>query len=168
PIGQFQFVGSLVSPLEVTVRRMDVCAGCTTHDCLRGNATQRGCETGLYLPRKVGNMNCTFCLDCVKACPHDNVGITIGAPGRDLVRDPIRSSLGRFSRRPDVAALALGFVVAAFTNAAPMVPSVPSALAVPVAALVFLPWLGMIVWAARGRGRAPSPSSPLLGRLGLA
>ena len=76
PIGQFQFVGSLVSPLEVTVRKPDVCARCTTHDCLRGNAAQRGCETGLYLPRKAGNMNCTLCLDCVKACPHDNVGIT--------------------------------------------------------------------------------------------
>ena len=38
PIGQFQFAGSLVSPLEVKVRQPEVCAGCTTHDCLRGNA----------------------------------------------------------------------------------------------------------------------------------
>ncbi len=38
PIGQFQFAGSLVSPLEVKVRQPDVCARCTTHDCLRGNA----------------------------------------------------------------------------------------------------------------------------------
>ena len=60
PIGQFQFVGSLVSPLEVTVRKPDVCASCTTHDCLRGNATQRGCETDLFLPRKAGNMDCTL------------------------------------------------------------------------------------------------------------
>ena len=42
------------------MREPDVCARCTTHDCLRGNATQRGCETGLYLPRKAGNMNCTL------------------------------------------------------------------------------------------------------------
>jgi len=153
PIGQFQFVGSLVSPLEVTVRKADVCAGCTTHDCLRGNAAQRGCETGLYLPRKAGNLNCTLCLDCVKACPHDNVGITIGAPGRDLVGDPMRSSLGRLSRRPDVAALALVFVVAAFTSAAAMVTPIGPGLAVPVAALVFVPWAGTMAWAARGRAR---------------
>ena len=34
---------------------------------------QRGCELGLFLPAKVGNIDCTFCLDCVQACPHDNI-----------------------------------------------------------------------------------------------
>ena len=75
PIGQFQFVASLVSPLEVKVRQPAVCADCKTHDCLRGNALQSGCETDLYLPRKSGNLDCTFCLDCVRACPHDNIGL---------------------------------------------------------------------------------------------
>ena len=30
-------------------------------------------SSGLYLPAKVGNIDCTFCLDCVHACPHDNI-----------------------------------------------------------------------------------------------
>ncbi len=121
PIGQFQFVASLVSPLEVKVRQPGVCASCKTHDCLRGNARQRGCETELYLPRKSGNLDCTFCLDCVRACPHDNVGIMAVAPGLDVVRDPQRASIGRLARRPDIAALGLVFVFAAFANAAMMV-----------------------------------------------
>jgi cytochrome c oxidase assembly factor CtaG len=121
PIGQFQFVASLVSPLEVKVREPGVCAGCKTHDCLRGNARQRGCEMDLYLPRKSGNLDCTFCLDCVRACPHDNVGIMTIAPGLDLIRDPKRASIGRLSRRPDIAALGLVFVFAAFANPAMMV-----------------------------------------------
>jgi cytochrome c oxidase assembly factor CtaG len=124
PIGQFQFVTSLVSPLEVKVREPDVCAGCKTHDCLRGNARQRGCEMDLYLPRKSGNFDCTFCLDCVRACPHDNVGVMAVPPGLDIVRDPQRASVGRFSRRPDIAALGLVFVFAAFANAAMMVGSI--------------------------------------------
>lgn len=66
-------------------------------------------------------MDCTFCLDCVKACPSDNVGILVIAPGRDLVRDPARSSLGRLSRRPDIAALALVLVFSAFVSAGAMV-----------------------------------------------
>jgi hypothetical protein len=66
-------------------------------------------------------MDCTFCLDCVKACPHDNIGILAIAPGRDLVDDPVRSSLGRFSRRLDMAALALVLVSSAFVSAAAMV-----------------------------------------------
>lgn len=120
PIGQFQFVTSLVSPLEVKVREAGVCATCQTHDCLRGNERQRGCEMGLHLPQKAGNLDCTFCLDCVRACPHDNIGLLAVAPGMTVVEDLPRSSLGRLSRRPDVAALALVLVFAAFTNAALM------------------------------------------------
>ena len=118
PIGQFQFVTSLVSPLEVRVREPGVCASCKTHDCLLGRKGRRGCELDLYLPRKSGNLDCTFCLDCVRACPHDNIGVMAVAPGMDIVRDPRRASVGRFSGRLDVAALALVFVFAAFANAA--------------------------------------------------
>jgi hypothetical protein len=121
PIGQFQFVASLVSPLEVKVREPGVCANCKTHDCLRGNRHHRGCQMDLYLPRKSGSLDCTFCLDCVRACPHDNVGVMAVPPGLTLVGDPLRSSVGRLSRRPDIAALALVFVFAAFANAALMV-----------------------------------------------
>jgi len=121
PIGQFQFVASLISPLEVKVREPSICARCKTHDCLRGNERQRGCEMALYLPRKSGNLDCTFCLDCARACPHDNVGVMTVAPGLDVVRDLQRSSIGRLSRRQDIAALGLIFVFAAFANAAFMV-----------------------------------------------
>ena len=36
-------------------------------------------------------MDCTFCLDCIHACPHDNVGILAVAPGKALWRDSFRS-----------------------------------------------------------------------------
>jgi polyferredoxin len=112
PIGQFQFASALVSPLEIKVRLPVVCASCTTHDCLRGNQQRRGCELDLYLPRKDGNLDCTFCLDCVQACPHDNVGLLAVPPG---------AALRRMTPRLDVAVLALVVVVAAFGSAAIMV-----------------------------------------------
>lgn len=121
PIGQFNFLASTLSPLEVRVKDQGACAACTTRDCLRGNATQRGCELELYLPRKAGNLDCTFCLDCVHACPHDNVGLLAVVPGADLTHDRRRSSLGRLAARPDVAALALVLVAAALAAAAAMV-----------------------------------------------
>ena len=123
PIGQFQFAGSLVSPLEVKVRQPDICARCTTHDCLRGNArtASRGCELELFLPTKSGNLDCTFCLDCAKACPHDNVGLLPVLPAAELWRDPPRSSVGRFAKRPDLAALALVLLGGALAAAAAMV-----------------------------------------------
>ncbi len=128
PIGQFQFVGSLVSPLEVRVRDPVVCSTCRTHDCIRGSATRRGCELDLFLPRKAGSLDCTFCLDCVHACPHDNVGLLVASPGDTLVFDGRRSSIGRLSQRIDVAALALLLVLAAFVMAAAMVAPVSSPL----------------------------------------
>ena len=120
PIGQFHFINSVVSPLEVKARAPDVCVSCRTHDCLRGNEQHRGCETHLHLPRKFGNLDCTLCLDCVRACPHDNIGLLAVVPGGDLLHDSQRSSIGKLSRRSDVAALTLVLVFAAFAGAAAM------------------------------------------------
>jgi cytochrome c oxidase assembly factor CtaG len=121
PIGQFNFVQALASPLEVKARDPAVCAACRTRDCLRGRDGIPGCELHLFLPRKAGNMDCTFCLDCVHACPHDNVGLIAGPPAATLWHDAPRSGVGRFGRRPDLAALVLVLVFGAFANAAGMV-----------------------------------------------
>lgn len=129
PIGQFNFVTSTVSPLEVSVRDPAICERCTTRDCIRGrrdpknplHVIQRGCELSLFQPRKVGNLDCTFCLDCVYACPHDNIGIQSRLQGLELWIDPIRSGIGRISRRPDLTALILLFTFGALLNAFGMV-----------------------------------------------
>ena len=121
PIGQFNFVQSLVSPLEVKARDPAVCASCRTKDCIRGRDGIPGCELHLFLPRKAGNMDCTSCLDCVHACPHDNVGLIAGLPTAELWNDRQRSGVGRFGRRPDIAALIVVLVFGAFANAAGMV-----------------------------------------------
>jgi ferredoxin len=128
PIGQFNFVASTLSPFEVKVREQDICTRCLTKDCIRGrhDATSdlvviRGCELALFQPRKVGNMDCTFCLDCIHACPHDNIGILSRLPGSELIDDSLRSGIGYFSRRKDLAALAMVFTFGALLNAFGMV-----------------------------------------------
>ena len=128
PIGQFNFVASTLSPFEVKVRDQGVCTSCHTKDCIRGRREPvsdlvviRGCELALFQPSKVGNMDCTFCLDCVHACPHDNVGILSRLPGSELLSDSLRSGIGYFSRRKDLTALALVFTFGALLNAFGMV-----------------------------------------------
>lgn len=129
PLGQFNFIASTVSPFEVEVRDQEVCSDCHTKDCIRGRkapdsnlvTVQRGCELALFLPGKVGNMDCTFCLDCVHACPHDNIGILNRLPTSELIIDPRRSGVGYFSRRKDIAALVLIFCFGALMNAFGMV-----------------------------------------------
>ena len=122
PIGQYQFVQSLISPVEVGVRNLTVCHTCRTHDCIRGNETQRGCELQLFQPRKTSNMDCTFCLDCVHACPHENVSLVASIPGTQLVQIArTRKGRNKFFRRFDVAVLIFLLVFAAFCNASGMV-----------------------------------------------
>lgn len=134
PLGQFNFLCSTLSPLEVRIRRPEPCAECPTKPCITGRqavpASSDGppaadetarCQLWLFQPQKVGNLDCTFCLDCLHACPYDNVGILSRLPAEELAPDPQRSSLGRLSRRPDLAALAAVFCFGALLNAFAMV-----------------------------------------------
>jgi len=184
PIGQFNFVASTASPLEVTVRDHDVCAQCATKDCIRGVrepaahlvVIQRGCELALFQPRKTGNLDCNFCLDCVQACPYDNVGIIGRVPAAELTVDPMRSGIGFLSRRKDLAALAVVFTFGALLNAFGMVSPVyaleqwlANALGInrelPVLAVVFGLFLvcepvlliGVAAWLTRVWGRNKKP-----------
>jgi polyferredoxin len=129
PIGQFNFVASSMSPLELHIKAESTCRSCRTADCIKGRrqpdapaiTVQRGCELGLFLPLKVGNMDCTFCLDCVQACPHDNIALTTRLPGLELADPRRRSGVGWLARRPDIAGLAVLFVFGGLLNAFAMV-----------------------------------------------
>jgi hypothetical protein len=60
-------------------------------------------------------------MDCVKACPHDNVAIYAMSPMREITRDPLRSGIRRLSSRIDIAFVILIVVLSAFLNAAAMI-----------------------------------------------
>jgi ferredoxin len=187
PVGQFNFVVSTLSPFEIRPRSLDTCHSCKTVDCIKGRrdheapavVLRRGCELNLFVPTKVGNLDCTFCLDCVQACPHDNVAIAARVPGDELVDDRRRSSIGRLSRRVDLAALALVFTFGALLNAFAMVGPVYATEAwiahalgarseLPVlgliffAGLVFLPAVLCAGAASLSRWLAPFPTQRLL------
>ena len=168
PIGQFNFFGSLVSPLEVKVREADICSSCTTKDCItlgrntgkphpspaaslapagstpapgsvrtdpapvhlslvaappapRLSTFDRGCELWLFQQRKYGNQDCTFCLDCVHACPYDNVTVAARTPLAELSADRFRSGIGYLTGRLDLAALVAVLVFASHANAFAMI-----------------------------------------------
>ncbi len=135
PLGQFNFAASLLSPVGVAARSTATCDSCSTRDCIAGHQAprpQKGCELNLFMPAKQGNLDCTLCMDCVKACPHDNIGLFVQVPAAELVqlavRDPQRSAVGRYRDRLDLAVLAGVVVAAGFANAAVMVEPVTAAM----------------------------------------
>jgi hypothetical protein len=66
---------------------------------------------------KVGNLDCTLCLDCVHACPHDNIALSTRTPGAELLERGRRSGVGRLSQRADLAVLAIVFTFTALVSA---------------------------------------------------
>ena len=141
PIGQFNYVASTMSPTELQVKDATTCRSCRTADCIKGRADGsdrrpggsedpplrstravfhthlRGCELGLFLPLKVGNMDCTLCFDCVRACPRDNIALVPRVPGDELADGRRRSGIGRLAQRTDIAALVAVFTFGALMNA---------------------------------------------------
>ncbi len=123
PLGTFNFLYSTVSPLQITSASQDVCRTCVGKECINGrwdaqdNLIQQGCQLELYVPRIQSNLDCTLCLDCAKACPHDNVALVRRPPGDELFRQ-------NWPNRLDLALLAILLTFAALVNAFAMTPPV--------------------------------------------
>ena len=179
-LGQFNFLGALVSPTTIKIRRTETCTACRTKDCIAGNAStgQRGCELWLFQEKKRGNMDCTFFLDCVYACPRDNIGLIARVPTQELWPDPRRAGLGRFSQRWDLVVLVVVLICASYLNAFGMITPVyalqqtisgwlrvaaewPSLLIIFVAGFIFIPALFLSVTGFFNRFLAGRRQEPL-------
>ena len=127
PLGTFNFAGSTISPFQVLARSADVCRTCQGKECVNGKPAAGpksipqvlGCGTELFVPQIRSNLDCVFCLDCARACPHDNVALAARPPLHELVSRA-------WPQRWDVSVLMLVFAFAAVGNAFGMVPAVYS------------------------------------------
>jgi polyferredoxin len=134
PLGNFNFALSTASPTQIAARDPDECVRCEGKYCLHGRvespgrrATLRdppvpaiarstsypGCETLLYVPQIDSNMDCTLCFNCVRACPYDNVALTVRVPGEEWWRS---------RPRLDWALLGVLLFYSGLLNAAAMTP----------------------------------------------
>jgi polyferredoxin len=114
PLGNFNFALAGASPTQIAALDPGVCHSCEGKYCLNGReetTTTRaplfgnrsehvmlelpmagksqgsfpGCETDLFVPAITGNTDCTLCLNCARACPYDNVALTVRAPTFEAV-----------------------------------------------------------------------------------
>lgn len=117
PLGTFNFLYSTISPLKISARNLNTCRDCKGHECINGSATQQGCQLELFVPTMKSTLDCTLCLDCVKACPYDNVALAVRPPGDELFRQS-------WPNRLDLALLAIFSAFLATLNAFGMTPPV--------------------------------------------
>jgi hypothetical protein len=109
--GQYAMMGMV----ELRRRDSNVCRTCETKDCYHGREGHgHPCPTHEFMGAMNENQYCTLCTECVKSCPHDNIGLNVRSSGADVLY-PHRS-------KPDEAYMAiLVFIVSAFHGAA-MIP----------------------------------------------
>lgn len=168
PMGSFNFAGSLISPAQIGVRDGETCVSCAGKPCVNGDGRTLGCGTSLFPPQISSNMDCVLCLDCARACPHDNVTWAVRSPLAELTRP------ARWPRRWDLSLLLALIAFAGVSNAFGMVPpfyrlaawladvtgigSEAALLALIFAALNVLLPLGLVLgtgWASRRLSGAP-------------
>ena len=144
PLGNFNFTLATASPTQIVAVDHDVCRACEHKPCLHGRYTAElpmadapaafiptaeivnpngegyfpGCETDLFVPTVTSNMDCTLCFNCVRACPYDNVALSVRTPGRELTKAP-------WARRGRLAVMMMGLLLTYWgvMNAFAMVPA---------------------------------------------
>jgi polyferredoxin len=135
PLGTFNFVSATISPTQIRVVDTAVCQTCIGQECLNGRSSQPGqpvqrgsgnllrandiqvlgCGTELFAPQIKSNLDCIFCLDCARACPHDNVALAL----RPHLQE---TSQANWPARWDISLLVIIYAFASLGNAFGMVP----------------------------------------------
>lgn len=85
PIGIISGLWSMLAFVELRPTR-EKCDKCRSYECVRGSGSTRGCPMGLHPGRLDSNRDCTYCLNCIKTCPHDSPQIRLRLPGIELVK----------------------------------------------------------------------------------
>ena len=126
PLGAFNMHHATVAPFQIRARDRQLCRSCANKECVNGDGQILGCGMELYVPQIAGNLDCLLCLDCARACPHNNVTLAARGPGEELAlaASPGRKGLSLWRGRWDVAFLGLMLAFAGVSNAFGMVPPV--------------------------------------------
>ncbi len=77
PVSGFLGLYSMTSTIELRSRDRSVCKKCKYKNCLRGSEENYGCPWFQYLGDMDRNNYCGLCMECVKNCPYDNIGLNL-------------------------------------------------------------------------------------------
>jgi ferredoxin len=87
PIGGFSGMYAETSPVELRIIEKDICAKHEVKSCYQA------CPWGLYPVAFRDSSACGLCMECLRACPSDNLALNLRPFGSDLGRQKTTSRL---------------------------------------------------------------------------
>ncbi len=85
PVGGFLGLYSMFAAIEIRPKDRTLCEHHVAKECVRGSDTSFGCPWLIYPGGLEKNNYCGLCMECVKACPYDNLAVRIRRFGKDLL-----------------------------------------------------------------------------------
>lgn len=90
PVGGFIGLYSQTAPIELRIKEKQVCAACKGKPCYNGNENGYGCPWDVFPGGLTKNTYCGLCMECLRACPHDNIAINLRPFAADLEKPTAR------------------------------------------------------------------------------
>jgi len=164
PVGGMLNLYSRTAPVGVTVRDLETCEECENRECVTGSERwiqvalgrlrsairlrDYPCPVNLKVWDMKGSGRCLLCLNCMRACPYDNVQISARTPVAPLWTE-------RYPRFSEIfmAAVLMGFLLLSYSR---FWPGLESVLAFPIASLsgvigpaasrtAYIVWVGFVL-----------------------
>ena len=85
PVGGFLGTYSMAAMTEVRAINPDVCKDHKEKSCYKGGPGGWACPWNQYMGNMNRNNYCGLCMECLKSCPKDNIGIFIRPFGADRI-----------------------------------------------------------------------------------
>ena len=77
PVSGFLSLYAMAAVVEVRPRDQEACRSCRTKSCLAGGENGWGCPWEQNPGRLERNNYCGMCMECIKACPNDNMTLNL-------------------------------------------------------------------------------------------
>lgn len=84
-VGRVSGLYAMFSGVEVRSKDRSVCHSCAGKECVKGSQAAYGCPTFLFPGYLTSNTYCIQCMECVQACPEDNLALNLRPWGADLI-----------------------------------------------------------------------------------
>ncbi len=90
PVGGFIGLYSQTAPIELRIKDKQACVKCEGKPCYNGNEKGYGCPWDVFPGGLTKNTYCGLCMECIRACPHDNIAINLRPFAADLAKPTSR------------------------------------------------------------------------------